>query len=61
MGRRAIRYRMLILGNLVGILARGYTCAMSYCDLGLTFDLDFVKMFSTVIFEIYFLYDIFSL
>ena len=42
---------------MVGILVRGYTCAMSYCDLSLTFDLDSVKMFSTVIFETYFLYD----
>ena len=30
---------------------------MSYCDLSLTFDPDSVKMFSTVLFEIYFLYD----
>ena len=28
-----------------------------YCDLSLTFDLDSVKMFSIIIFEIYFPYD----
>ena len=30
---------------------------MSYCDLNLTFDLDSVKMFSTVIFQTYFSHD----
>ena len=35
----------------------GYRCAMSYCDLSLTFDPDSVKMFSTVIFETCFPYD----
>ena len=42
---------------LIGILVRGYRCAMLFCDLSLTFDLDSVKMFCTVIFETYFPFD----
>ena len=41
----------------VGILVRGCRCALSYCDLSLTFDLDSLRTFFVIIFETYSSYD----